>query len=1094
MMELTQNDRNSIRDAQHRINSTSPIGNIIEHPVQDPAKYKRDSRAQEGLQTNNPELPRVKYESVYLKDDKSHDKGVVKPEDEQSSNLRSNVTEKDKLRDEDIFDDTAVKFLNMDTIEFDKLEWMSQKAQKAQLEKMKATTQFDCHGRAVAATELEDKLKKGEQTHDIPSLINLLDSAYDPQVTYALKVISKISNLATVGYYDGAFDENIHEILIRDCLLRVRTHIDSSNETVCISALNCMKSLLNNTLVDEVLLDRIFPLTSSQVDPNQWLRTIEMEAKPFDIGMKDQECVNIDVINALIQRTNILTRFKDLINTKGLEKHCVLHETILDIIMRMLRHSLNTCLHLIKSGLLKFLVEQFLPSAITTKSELIKTIAIKTLKISRIVAAAIREGRHNPHVAKRARDLRLPSILIERIKEYFFIDCLTLQPDQCNLYKIQIETVRLVTTLVEFGECRQTIVDLTILAQERLTSDFKKLRKLDPLRNVKTRISIDWQYIAHLINLAATIMRCEKKREVKSSFNYMWSSFITTMTLEWLNKILRMRIIPHLDCSIAVVTSMNNMPLCHEDGQTYLVELLTDGYDNPRTLNRNYGLDFFKHLAQTANARSQLPSVLELNGKLRDPKNLPSYGFLNFNTSEQYTFELNKVFQNDSPFILLSALINLLQPLTPSLVKRFVDSYELHRFIRASTHYHKLDRSYESIVQHSIPNQFEVIMISNALLLITKYYLEPQLIESSFDTNGDPEPKQLKKTRAEAYSQFIFCTASVICLLSRAPFANDLKEQMLISILFENQVHYRTAREILAQVDTKRLEQPRLMMDVDTVEIDLCPLSKRRLDVLLPVYLACEQQNRFWILQPIIEFYEEQIKNSQAEHNKKLRGRWFRTNITPANRHTTDFNDCSDADIISVILLFNYQLMKTSPTYRKLIVQPNVEDYLCVLGIVFLDDDIFLDEELSKNLQTNLDIILSDCVDPDQNDLSLFSDASKLIKPLQLPLSDFFNKLVDQFEGVSFGDENFANFLLLFMTQRSDKIFRKKLFQERFETCLSQLKVCIESVWLPRQLFFSKMETDPELRALMRVAESYIPIGTFLCQYVAFHTHQPRPK
>lgn len=1081
-MELTQKDRDSIREAQHRINGASPIGNIIEHPVQDPARYNKLSGAKCETEVTNPKLPKVVYKSVYFNEvqtaDKSGHEVPTKLKDEDTA----------KLKDEDIIDDAAAKIINMDTVEFDKLEWMSQKAQKAQLEKMKSTTQFDCHGRAIITSELEGKLQKGEQTYDIPSLMKLLDSAYDPQVTYALKVISKISNLATIGYYDGAFSENIHEMLVKDCLLRIRTHVDSPNETVCISALNCMKSLLNNTQTDEVLLDRIFPLISSQIDPNQWLRTIDMESRPFDIGMKDIECVSIDAINGLIQRTNILTRFKDLINTKSGDKYGALHEVILDIIIRMLRHSLNTCLYMMKTGLLDVLMERFLPVAISTKSDLVKSLAVKTLKISRIIATAIREARCNPHTAKRARDLRLPSSLVNKIKECFFIDCLILEPDQCNLYKIQIETVRLVTILVEFDELKQSIIDITILAHERLINDFKNLKTLDPLKCVKTEISIDWQYVAHLIGLVATVMRNENDAEVKKLLNYTWSIFITTMTLEWLNKILRMRVIPHLDCSIAIATSMNNMASCYEDGQRFLIELLTDRYENSRGLDKNYGLEFFKHLAQTANARSQLPLVLELNGKLRDPRNLPSYGFLNFNNSEQYTFELNRVFQNDSPFILLSAYINLLQPLDPNTLKRFVDSYELHRLIRASTHYHALGISYESIVQHSIPNQFEVAAMSNALLMIVKYYLQ---FDDNMDTNGS-ESENLERTRAEAYNQFLFSTASVICLLSRAPYANELKEQLLMKILFDIQIHQRSVRETFSH--KRRLERPLLTMDVDTTEIEPYPLSTRSLDMLLPVYLACEQQNRFWVLQPLIEFYEEQIKNAQAEHNKNLRDRWFRTNIAPANRHTTDFNDCSDADVISLILLFSHQLLDASPAYRKLQVQPNVEDYLCVLGTVYLDDNLFLDKEVSKNLQSNLNIILSSCVDLDKADLKLFSSASKLIQPLQLPLSDFFNKIVDQYESASYCDESFANFLLLFMTQVSDKIFRKKLFQERAEACLSQLKVGLDSVWLPRQLFFSKKETDNEIRSLMRFATPHIHFGTFLCQYVAFHTHQTRPK
>lgn len=1069
-MDLTQKDRDCLRAAQHRINSISAIGNIIEHPVQDPSKYKKASRTQEGHTEAGAQEPMmVKYESIYMDGNKS-----------------SKVVEDTKLVNECLLpDDPAIKWLNTDNVEFDKLEWMTEKARKVHIEKMKSSTHFDRTGRAVPSSEVENRISKGEQVHDTHSLINLLDSQYDPQVTYALNVVARICNLATLGYYDGAFDENIHQLLIDNCLLRVRSHIDSPNETICLTALSCLKSLLNNTVVDEVLLDRIYPLVSDQTDPSFWLKTIEMEVEGFDNEMKDSQCVEIDAINALIQRTDILVRFSNLLRVKQNEAY---HELIIDIVTRMVRHSLTTCLQVMKSGILHTLVDGFLPSAITSLSDSTQTSAFKTLKVSRIVAQAINEIRRNSN-AKRSHEIKLPPNLINKVKEYFFIDSLTLRSDQTSLFRIHIEAIRLVTKLLDFEEHRQDMVELIALSQEQLMTTFRRLCKLDPLTTIQSRMSMEWGLAAHLIDLVATAVQHEVHTTTKSSSKFIWTTFVTTMTLNWLNKIFRMRVIPHIDASIALARSIRCFSRFDETSYGTLKDMLTDGGVIDYIDETRYALAYFKYLAQAANMRSQLSSVIELNGRLRDPRNLPSYGFLNFNTSEEYKFKLNEVFDNDSPFILLEAITNELQHLTPRTTKDFIDCLELHRYIKTATRYHNLDRIYESIVQQSIPNQCEVHIISRSLLMISRYYLKSGVEEPDSTTEqGSKDVKSIDETRAETFSQLCYCAASVVCLLSRAPTSVDLKDQLIVKILFDEEIHFRAARETFNQVDRDRHERPTMMLDVSTGRVNITKLSKKKLQALLPVYQSCEQPNRFWVLQPLLEYYEDQVKEGFTERSIEFRNKWFRSNITPTGGHTTDFNGCSDVDVISTILLFNYEMMRTSPAYLKLVVQPNFEDYSCAIGSIFLDDDLFLDQKVSIALQWNLRIMLTNCLLPNTTSVSLFSDASRLIRPLQIPLSDFFNKIVDQFESVSYGDETFANFLLLFMTQNSDKLFRKKLFQERVETCLSQLKICVESVLVPRELFYSRRESDRELKALMKVAKAYIPAGSFLSQYVCFHS------
>lgn len=66
-MDITQKDRDALRKTQQERAQPFVIGNLVEHRIQDPVRYKSLSRQEQGLDPNvilDP--PKIVYESKYI--------------------------------------------------------------------------------------------------------------------------------------------------------------------------------------------------------------------------------------------------------------------------------------------------------------------------------------------------------------------------------------------------------------------------------------------------------------------------------------------------------------------------------------------------------------------------------------------------------------------------------------------------------------------------------------------------------------------------------------------------------------------------------------------------------------------------------------------------------------------------------------------------------------------------------------------------------------------------------------------------------------------------------------------------------------------
>lgn len=1061
-MNLSKQDRDQLRQKQQSLNQIRIIGNIIEHKTQNPRDYRKASAPQNDP-TNVAKL-NITYASKFMESVRCLDSIEESKEPELPQvckEIRSDL------------------WLNMDQVELDKLEWMTDRAQKAYEMTLKGVTRFDKTGKAIAES---DKHLEG---YDIAGLLKLLDSSYDPQVTFGLNTIARIASLAVVGYYDGAFDENIHEILLDNFLLRVRHHLDSPNETICLTALRCLRCLICNNLLDEVLLDRMHPLIYNSLDSVCWLNPNFPGFFPDD--MKDSECVKLDAIMALVHRTDILNRLLHLLRTKSDQLKYDYYSLILDIMIRISRHSPTASSYIHLGDCFIPLLLRNLPMNVIKEKRDVQTVTCKILKLVRIVTKGTIQLKLEKRVPLEYELLdtpKVPSAIMPMLEAYFFIDCLSLPTDKCDIIlKIHLETLRLLKTLSVFNQFIGRVKDILALGRDQILTHLKALANLRATKPSESTISFDWQYYAHLVDLIGFFMQREKIHLRDPFADKIWDICIRPLVLGWIKDICQSNIVPHLDVSIAIAATLTHYK---NTGTTKDFESLRNTMIvpiiNEHKEKKGRGSNIFKSLTTKAIDKSQLSEFMKFSGKLRDPKSLPSFGCLNFNSSAKYQFKLSPLFEQDSPFILLNAFIVQLEQevnFTQETLRPFVDSVHLVRYIKSVVRYHKYPSEYESMVQDSFVTQYEVQMVGNALVILSEYYLYLNKVNEAEEEKAtvmdEFEPAELRKGRVECYSNLLYYTISVVGLLDPfSPHMNHLKDRLFRRVLFNPDLHRRTSIEVITDMDKffdyTITRHRKLSSSVYSLGI----FPEDYINVLEPLYMNACQPNRFWIFQPLLGYISAE---------KKSPG-WFKENLTERFR-TGELITFEDSSIISIILLFNAVMIRFSPCYCRLVVQPDLEVYLCMVGNIFLDDDLFLDQEVADAIRTNLDLMFSKCLttkDPP------FQDSSRVIEPLGLPVKEIFNKLVDQFESVSYGSVVFSNFMYLFLTNKSDQYFRKKLFQEKVETCLSQLRLSKDDLWLPEELFFGEKEKDVEILAVMAGSKPYLSKDSFIDELRAFHT------
>nr|XP_022915958.1 RNA polymerase II-associated protein 1 [Onthophagus taurus] len=132
----------------------------------------------------------------------------------------------------------------------------------------------------------------------------------------------------------------------------------------------------------------------------------------------------------------------------------------------------------------------------------------------------------------------------------------------------------------------------------------------------------------------------------------------------------------------------------------------------------------------------------------------------------------------------------------------------------------------------------------------------------------------------------------------------------------------------------------------------------------------------------------------------------------------------------------------------------NPTDKFCRLACVFLtSDDVFFVPEVHDILEKNLKLFIKSNLD----DL----DFKKSVHGLS-DFQDLYKQLLEQYQGVSYGDNLFSNFILIPLMQRANLQYRKTFWSE-YSGITQICRITTENLMCSIKIFLEPSETDISL-------------------------------
>ena len=311
------------------------------------------------------------------------------------------------------------KYLNMNKIETDKMEWMSEineTDEQNKTAKESFNARFDFHGNLLPFKDDSIPVTAALHHHGdepdrpgytLEELLTLARSMNPKQRSIAFDTLSNITQKSKEGRYDFCFgtkpetnteNENdireshinvLVELLDADIVTLLRLTIDESAHTSALvldSSINCLAQIIDNQ-GEEIALDKQF-FVSFDAPRQPCLKTkicTDPEFLKDEKEMKDIQILKSDLILGLI-RMDILDRFSYLLSVTRPSNPTVLN--ILKILSRMCRHSIQTVSTVMNhSKLISVIIDNFLPSGSTihNSTSIYHTPVHSALKLIRII-------------------------------------------------------------------------------------------------------------------------------------------------------------------------------------------------------------------------------------------------------------------------------------------------------------------------------------------------------------------------------------------------------------------------------------------------------------------------------------------------------------------------------------------------------------------------------------------------------------------------------------------------------------------------------------------------------------------------------------
>lgn len=670
------------------------------------------------------------------------------------------------------------KYANMSVIEKEKLSWLGDipknDGAKDSKDSVEFSARFNFEGDLINLDKAEEiDVHEGLHHHGdeadrpgytVNELFMYLQSSFPSQKQIALKVFEKIISKAHLGLYDACFNANLTEYLLKDTplVLVVRTCLDDTGESVWKTAISTLKALICNTIYDELFLDRGYLLFEDYLGYGyridlKLLPLLEHEVE-IDEKVTDEQYAMYDLVGCLLTRTSLLQRFAYLINSfvQHSSSDSVFLEEILDILIRMGRHSKAAAEAILQSSLMDALCSQLIRRSVLT--EQCRLMHCKAFKLLRVCISSIKSS---------GASETLPSSLIrlfDRFNDISFIDSLnlslSLNPEDVSisstsraLLQISIESLRTWLKLLSLVSPKYSHPFLDSLKNNfrQMFPSFVKMlafcKSLKLTEGDSYRSTFDFQFascIFTLVKMYHEILGQENELSAVYSFD------LFDIAMRWLTALNTDSIVPDFDtCTCLLV--LTEFILSHRKSK------LDDAFLKLAFVNLFCENDkFSSRLFELCRGNSNTATLKqETPGTLRDSANHPSFGAIYFKGSRSVPL-LNV----QSPICLLNALLRIASSL-PSNSTYTPSSKVISRL-----------SEYISLVTANISRDFvsnifdliEINIVSQACLLI-------------------PKQQQLESLQPEA------CRAALrFALHLNILNTNAIKRQIIDHVLFNRQL------------------------------------------------------------------------------------------------------------------------------------------------------------------------------------------------------------------------------------------------------------------------------------------------------------------
>nr|XP_021142896.1 RNA polymerase II-associated protein 1 isoform X1 [Columba livia]XP_021142897.1 RNA polymerase II-associated protein 1 isoform X1 [Columba livia]XP_021142898.1 RNA polymerase II-associated protein 1 isoform X1 [Columba livia] len=315
-----------------------------------------------------------------------HDVGSSLPM--QVSGLEESLRKEENMKVEITDDDLPVKpkkeWIHMDNVEFEKLEWMKDLPSPRQKKTKKGMqARFSLKGELIPAdADLPTHLglhHHGEEAeragYSLQELFHLSRSQVIQQRTLALQVLGRIVQKAKAGEFASSLKGSVLRLLLdAGFLFLLRFSLDDAVENVMAASVGALRALLVS-LDDEKYLDwtfswyqgmAAFPFVPNneeeEEDEEEELNGTEksQDKKLKDENKPDPDVARYDVVKGLL-RTRIQHRLRYILEVVRPVPTVVLD--ILHILTHIARHSSEACSQLLDCPrLVETIVREFLPT------------------------------------------------------------------------------------------------------------------------------------------------------------------------------------------------------------------------------------------------------------------------------------------------------------------------------------------------------------------------------------------------------------------------------------------------------------------------------------------------------------------------------------------------------------------------------------------------------------------------------------------------------------------------------------------------------------------------------------------------------------